>query len=722
MTFKAEFTIAPPIPLDSSNLIISYDGNQIADIPVSFVNGRATVDLERVNTASWGSGINAELQTVIEGVPKITQLPADSIDKLITRQNPLVSYSAIDIDSTTAEVLATTSTDEIVEFYYRADGVTSWTFGGSTVSGKQHNRIVNSLIAGGLYDFQVAVQNSTWVSDVMSLKLPDPVVVPESGIDLDSIRFEGIDIDEPRLLFDIENPVNCVISVNTGSGWAVLGNTGVYPSHNYRFITKSNFVFEYDTTYQVRIQPEGRQEVITSFKTREDPTVVEPPVTGDTMTYAQIRAAAIAKYPNIQHDFKSSSHDEYHDRHLAAFIELDENLRYWNQNTGAETISKQASPTVPSDALDLPAPSGGDDTSALRNFVAANSGREFDGKNRTYRLGNWTMSDACVIHNLKFVPTNDIVFKVNTSNVEMHGAEVLFGSRRTMTRVWELSANADNFHLTGSKCNDWAGNNTSSTRDGNFSAVWFRGDCKNYHIVGNEFMNLTQDSVGVKSDRSNAFLYNGGSQFDGGMIANNRIENLQSNGKLDDSEPFTMQNATGPAASNKIKYLANRHVNAGKRMIKVQHDAKNIVAFSNYYEWKDRQGDIGARKMLTIIALQQRAGDCTLAHNRFVIGAEARYDSLVTLANTTSGTANDNVVFENNDIVFTVRPPETYYATILLHKNPRYRDQVGNVFARNTLRGAGSINYLYEFNEYNKNTWDIAGNDVQVPILIREFK
>lgn len=558
----------------------------------------------------------------------------------------------------------------------------------------------------------------------VQLTLTSSVVAVASGIT--NIQFENISIDEPRMLFSISDPVDCTVEIDQGSGFELLGTTGVYANHNYPIHAKAAFNFEYDTTYTIRITPNGRSAETVQFTTREEPTATNGT---DTMTYAEIRTVAAVSDFQGTLDFQSSGDSEFHERHLAEYLYLNPSVRYWDQDKTGQVISKLPTPTPSANAIQLPAPSGGDDTSAIQAVLDhPDRDLEFVGSGGTYQIGDLKLRRKLTIFNMPWRARAGRIFDVTGSDVRMHGCPGDGNGRSDIYAGWQVKNGADRFHLTDSGLT-----NVDSKNVNLMSGVYFQGG-KDYHIVGNDIGEFTNDDTSGLPDgdsnrktcRCNAFFYNSGNSHDfgGGYICNNNIGSLQSSGRRDDAEFFTRQ--SGANNDGLVYVFGNRCVNSGKRLAKLQHGHGGVLFLSNFYHWRDRSGPIdnGTRKQYSICSIQQDSEDVTLAHNRLWLAGDGRWDHLLDIENYAGNGngSNSNIVFENNDVNVIDDMPANFYGLCLAYRDPVTSQGSGNRFRNNRLRGSGSVNYLYEWDGADPSRWDLTGNQIDIPVEIRTTK
>lgn len=274
--------------------------------------------------------------------------------------------------------------------------------------------------------------------------------------------------------------------------------------------------------------------------------------------------------------------------------------------------------------------------------------------------------------------------------------------------------------------------NVRLTNFGNGAGVFMRAT--NYKITCNEFKNLLNDNEEGAPSIMRTLWESGsaGVAAPDGYFANNIIENLQSanlskNGGWD-AEVHGRQGFS--TDGGRVKILANRTINAGKRLAKFQN-SDGLVASNEHYI-RDRQGPLGARKQNSIISVQQRSNRIRAVNNRLRLAAEGRYDGVLAVFPAGSTTLSD-IHFDCNDIEFIVTPPAVnYYAQGMAYfSNNATAPDDNNVLINssakgNVLRGPGGTNYIFAFKNGFQDTGtgiglDISGNVINTLVHISDF-
>jgi len=88
------------------------------------------------------------------------------------------------------------------------------------------------------------------------------------------------------------------------------------------------------------------------------------------------------------------------DHYVAEFLYQNPNVCFWKVDTSKKTVTEVKVPTPPSNAIKLPKPSGGDDTSTLEKIINGNKGKSFVGQG-TYSVSDLDIHVPVTIFNMK---------------------------------------------------------------------------------------------------------------------------------------------------------------------------------------------------------------------------------------------------------------------------------------------------------------------------------
>jgi len=196
----------------------------------------------------------------------------------------------------------------------------------------------------------------------------------------------------------------------------------------------------------------------------------------------------------------------------------------------------------------------------------------------------------------------------------------------------------------------------------------------------------------------------------GGVIVNNYGENFQSNGRLKDAEFFTEQGYTSTSESKPVIFMGNRGLNAGKRMTKHQED--NAKTLSNYYEWREKQGPLGSRLLLSHVEVQF-SSNIIARNNRMLIDANLHYDcndvEFLVKHNKDGGSRPQLITIRSSD------KPKTGTGMAPTNSSANY----------NRFHGTGSVRWYYWFGEGVKDDggiFEYTGNIFEIPFEVSRFK
>lgn len=441
------------------------------------------------------------------------------------------------------------------------------------------------------------------------------------------------------------------------------------------------------------------------------------PGTSNTMTFDQIQSNGLSNgcYPDIEH-------------YVAEFLYQHPNACFWEANTITQSVSSLPVPTPGSDAVQLPAPSGGDDTNAVQQVINANSGGSVVG-NGTYKINGLQINVPIDIFNMSMTPTSgasEIVF-VNSPNVRIFNSPIDAQNSSTVSIGYHAKDGSHNFTLINSGLK-----NVAHTDQKNASGVFLR-DVNDFHIACNTFSNITNStSDSTKTARANAIWMAGGSKKEtsGGVIANNVATELQSNGNLDDAEFFTVQSYNKTDSNKPVRIYANRGINAGKRLTK--HQESDAVVLSNDYDWQTKYGPLGKRHLYAMVNVHF-SSNIVARNNRLKVGAQGKYDFIFIANSKKQGYIPDNIHFDCNDIEIRERQASGggNVTHIISARNSTMpvtatgAEATNSTANNNYVHGQGSVNYHYRFDAGYRSSggkFETKGNTILVPFENSEYR
>ena len=449
---------------------------------------------------------------------------------------------------------------------------------------------------------------------------------------------------------------------------------------------------------------------------------------GNVFTFAQIRAAG-----RSANGYGDAGID-YADAHLAELLYMNPDMCNWNVDAANELITILPCEEPTGSIAYLPAPSGGNDANMIENFISANAGKSVVGTGDIYQLSNTV--DINVPVKIFDVPTRmtgsiGIAYGVNSADVEFHNCPIDANNSATLLTGWNVAAIAHRFVLTRSGVKDMF-----RIGDGPAAAVRLRGG-RDFKISCNRFENLllqTNPSSSGSTIMRAVWSANSapGALSPGGYIANNYVNNLHTNRKpsgTTDPEFFAVQSYDGTAG--RVKIIANRCVNAGKRMVKCQ--VGNVFAASNFYHWKDLNGPLGDRIQSTVVSIQLRSNHVRAINNRIKLEGNGKYVDSFRANVSTGDHIFEELHFDYNDIECIDAPESIHHGHGIAYYNSDSssadsHNQLTNCSARgNVFRGSGGTNHVFYFgpgfdDDASSLDIDISGNTVTTPILISVFR
>lgn len=440
----------------------------------------------------------------------------------------------------------------------------------------------------------------------------------------------------------------------------------------------------------------------------------------DCMSFTQIREAGrlLNSYPTGTVD--------YADAHLAEFLYMDATVSNWDMDAANEEICKLPDPEPSVQAFQLPLPTGGNDFSMIQGAISTNA--EVRGvAGAVYQLNTKiNVASATEVWDVAVRIGAGIgdAYQVTAPNVSFYRSPIDGNNTSGFKVGWRVEASATNFTVSRS------GVRNIRTPTGVAAGVWIRGGHP-FKITCNEFIDLLLDAPASATGNASilAVLNSGGNVLPGGYIANNYSENIHARRRdsgTTDPEFYKQQGYGSTIISQRPKIIANRCVNAGKRLTKFQ-ESEGFVA-SNFYHWRDRQGPLGVRLTTTIVAIQVASDRIRAINNRVKIEAEARYNAIWTVLNNGGDRVFDDLHFDCNDLELIDVPPQNFYAQgLYLADNGLGGPTITSSSAvDNVWRGPGGTNHLFRVD----GPWggplppaglDISGNIENTPVLISDF-
>jgi len=444
----------------------------------------------------------------------------------------------------------------------------------------------------------------------------------------------------------------------------------------------------------------------------------------DCMTFAEIRAAGRA-----ENCYEERNPGDYVDSHLAEFLWLNPTVSDWTIDESAQEICAVPDPVPSNSAILLPPPSGGDDSNMLENVINSNANGEIVGQG-TYLIGSRIDINVPIkIFNVpsKLIGNVSVVWRVKSANVEFYNSIIDAQNLVSAHDGWQVYTGSDNFVLTRSGIENIYHINRSTAV--NAHGVYIFG-ANNFRITCNKFNNLINDSDAMRAIRLAA---NGNIPQPKGDVANNECIDLQARplpgGPTIDPEFFVCQGYTG--SIGRVRVMANRCIDAGKRLTKWQHPDGFVG--SNFNFWRNPNDVWGNRSQKHIVNCQIDADRVTAVNNRIKITGAGRWGNLLEVSPEHNNRTFRDIHFNCNDIELLDPPAETFYARGIAFKNKDAtssdtRNQLINCSASNNVfRGPGGTNHIFAFDagyddDASSLDIDLSGNTVNTNVLISVFR
>jgi len=408
------------------------------------------------------------------------------------------------------------------------------------------------------------------------------------------------------------------------------------------------------------------------------------------------------------------------DHYLAEYLHQNPDTCFWSIDRNRRVISTVPVPQPPRDAVTLPSPSGGDDTSALQAVINANRGGAVVGSG-TYRVNKLQINVPVDIFNMKMEPWGSAseIVKVQSPDVRIFNSPIDAKNSNTLHAGFMVENGAHRFTLVRSGVS-----NIFHTNDLSMAGLRMRA-VDDFHIACNRFVNLINDTKDkTLTARANAIWMNGGrtGSTSGGYIVNNYAENHQSNGARKDSEFFTTQGYASTNSAKPIKIFANRTLNAGKRLTKSQEG--DALILSNHVNNPVKEGPLGPRNLIAVFAIHF-SDNVIVRNNRIEVGAGSQFDYIFHTNKAGGNKRQDNIHFDCNDIEIKDRLSPTSGSRPKLIVFRASEDNGNSGFeatsssaTNNRVHGNGSVLFHYWFGEGYEDeggSIDTRGNVIDIP-------
>jgi len=219
------------------------------------------------------------------------------------------------------------------------------------------------------------------------------------------------------------------------------------------------------------------------------------------------------------------------------------------------------------------------------------------------------------------------------------------------------------------------------------------------HITCNRFENLVSKNSAVRAMWINPGR-SGSKTVRGGVFANNHGGNFQSKNVSDDADVVVLQGHAGKQIKDRpFLIMANRFVNAGKRLVKWQ--TGNSKALSNYYHWKDASGPLGRRAMAGAIATFTSNNIARNNHLKYSAKGELP-QAMFSMMGGSVEDIGDNNHFNCNLVEYDVDVPFLYTSSVLLAQSVDTEalsghEYTNSSFTNNVIVGPGRWQWNFWF-------------------------
>ena len=435
----------------------------------------------------------------------------------------------------------------------------------------------------------------------------------------------------------------------------------------------------------------------------------EPASTPEASAASPVAASSgggrTSSFAEIQNDGLDNACYLDDDHYVAEFLHQNPDACFWELDSNNRTVTAVDTPTPPSDAVQLPAPSGSDDTAALESFINARAGESLVGRG-TYKVAGLDINVPVDIFNMPMEPASGagVMVHINSPDVRIFSSPIDAKNMSSVYIGFNVVDGSHRFTLV-----DSGFSNMLHKRNENGAGVYLRG-VDDFHLACNTFVNILNDTNDKsKTARANSIWMNGRNteSTSGGYIVNNYAENAQSNGKLKDSEFFTQQSYASTSVDEPTRIFGNRTMDAGKRFTK--HQTDNAMVLSNDHEWSVKNGDLGSRLLLSHVTVQF-SDNIIARNNRVTVGADSRFDYIFITQVHYGTQVQDNIHYDCNDIEIQDQLPASSNNIPILftaRMPTKPADSTGfeatnSSASFNRVHGDGSVRYFYNFDQgYN---------------------
>lgn len=305
-----------------------------------------------------------------------------------------------------------------------------------------------------------------------------------------------------------------------------------------------------------------------------------------------------ADIQNLEHVFfsqieanqlRQEHHLDTEDDYLAEFLRQNPDQCAWEIDSGQRCIYKRDFPSLNGPVVNITS------TAQLQSLLngGASAGTTLLGNGGTFTIPLGFNVSSSDIH------VKDMTIRAPSAggtHITANGNRVTFDNvtldMQSRHMQIPLRVNGDDFNFIRSEVKSIIGTGT-----GTIDGISVKGNRVN--IICSRFTDIWSATAVVRAVRWQ------GVTIQGGICANNEINNMQSTNVNttnpafvgDDADGFVMQqvNFTTP-----LRVFANRGINMGKRLIKTQ--TVNVRMIGNFGHWRDQNGPLGQRRKRAIIS------------------------------------------------------------------------------------------------------------------------
>lgn len=371
--------------------------------------------------------------------------------------------------------------------------------------------------------------------------------------------------------------------------------------------------------------------------------------------------------------------------YLAEFLRQNPETCYWEIDTAGRRIRSVDVPVWTGPVIQVTTDT--QVTEALTNGV---EGTCYDGGGGTYTipLNTGVFASGCQFRNMTLLPpSSTATFFVRVNAPDVSFLDVVVDCQGG-THIVGVDVNAEGFSFVRSTVKNMRQTGTQTIRAVRLNA----GDS---YIACSKFQNIVTANGGAARGIGWG-VFTG----PGGVVANCDFDDIQeiitAEHNAGDGDGMVVARGTVFTTTNLI--LANRGVNFGKRLVKLQNG--NCLVLSNWGHWKDRIGPDGYRKKSALVA-HQIGNDVTVRNNYLVSDYATDFEQThgYILSTGFGSVTQDNIHCDCNVYEVNHGPVENGgidYGIVMLNwsnHSPPY--PTNSSMLDNVIKGPGVLDYIY---------------------------